>query len=136
MGWVPAQPMMVSLVLTAASVAGPGLRPLLDAIRQVETGGCRSVSEMVGDDGRSLGPYQIQEPYWRDSGIPGRYGDVRHRAYAETVMLAYWKRHCPNALARGDYRTLARIHNGGPTGDRRAQTLRYWQKVSRELKRH
>lgn len=119
-------------VLGTSAFARSSVRPLLDAIREVESGG--RTGEIIGDEGRSLGPYQIQRPYWQDSGVPGRYGDVRSIPYAEKVMLAYWQRYCPDALARGDYATLARIHNGGPRGHRNPATLRYWRKVSTALK--
>jgi TfoX/Sxy family transcriptional regulator of competence genes len=53
------------------------------------------------------------------------------------IILAYWRRYCPSALARGDVQTLARVHNGGPkwyaTAKRRAATLTYWRKVQVEL---
>lgn len=123
--------LVVALVAVPA-FARPPLRPLLDAIRQVESGG--RTGRIVGDEGRSLGPYQIQRPYWQDSGVPGRYTDVERPAYAEKVMIAYWERYCPEALEGGDWATLARVHNGGPAGHRKAATLRYWQKVSTAMK--
>ncbi|MEP0844308.1 MAG: hypothetical protein HRF43_16535 [Phycisphaerae bacterium] len=107
------------------------LRPLFDSIREVESGGNRHA---VGDGGRSLGPYQIQRSYWRDAGVPGRYAQVRDPAYAERVMIAYWKRYCPESLAKRDYKTLARVHNGGASGARKAATLHYWRKVNKELR--
>jgi hypothetical protein len=112
--------------------AQASLRPLFDALREVESGGD---NEAVGDGGRSLGPYQIQWRYWHDSGVPGSYRAVRNPAYAEKVMLAYWQRYCPDALARHDYAALARVHNGGPQGTRNSATLSYWRKVARELKK-
>jgi hypothetical protein len=117
-----------------AEASPQSLRPLLDAIRQVESGG--RTGEIVGDNGRSLGPYQIQRPYWKDSRVRGQYGQVRNAAYAERVMLAYWKRYCPTALARGDWETLARVHNGGPRGHRKAATVGYWKKVEAAMKRN
>jgi hypothetical protein len=108
---------------------------LLDAMRRVETGtSAHEGRDAVGDDGRSSGPYQIQWTYWKDSGLAGQYRDVRDRRYAEQVILAYWRRYCPDALARRDLRTLARIHNGGPAGARKATTLSYWRRVSRVLR--
>jgi len=111
----------------------PGnLRPLFDALRQVESAG----NDMaVGDDGRSLGPYQIGLAYWLDGGgDPGRYRlDVWRAAACEAVMLTYWRRYCPAALARGDWETLARVHNGGPRGPLKAATLPYWRKVRMEI---
>lgn len=130
-------------LLAISAAAGPSLggekgkrppRRLLSAIREVETGSQpASGRNAVGDNGRSVGPYQIQKPYWRDSGVNGRYAHVRNPQYAERVMLAYWRKYCPTALARGDWRTLARVHNGGPDGDRKAATLKYWQRVKRAL---
>lgn len=109
-----------------------GLRPLFDAIRQVESGGNDNA---VGDGGRSIGPYQIQRAYWQDSRVPGRWEDCYRRAYAERVMLAYWRRYCPAALEARDWERLARVHNGGPTGHRKAATAGYWKKVQIKLKR-
>jgi hypothetical protein len=126
---------VLPFLLNPASVPARELRPLLDAIRQVETGNHPSPARAVGDGGRSLGPYQISRAYWRDSGVSGSYRQVRDRLYAERVMVSYWKRYCPNALARRDWRALARIHNGGPAGHRRAATAPYWRKVQLELSR-
>ena len=104
---------------------------LLAAIRQVESGGN---DRAVGDGGRSIGPYQIQIPYWTDGGgDAGRYRlDAWHANRCETIILGYWRRYCPAALAAGDMQTLARVHNGGPKwtkGKRRAATANYWRKV-------
>ncbi len=120
--------LFVAALIALPAFARPPVRPLLDAIRQVESGGRTGL--IVGDEGRSLGPYQIQRPYWQDSGVRGRYADVQIPAYAEKVMIAYWERHCPEALNRGDWATLARVHNGGPDGYRNPATLKYWRKVS------
>lgn len=106
---------------------------LLDAIREVETGAHPDPANARGDGGRSLGPYQITWAYWKDSGVAGRYERVRNRTYAKRVMIAYWQRYCPQALAKGDCQTLARVHNGGPNGLRMAKTAGYWLKVRRTL---
>jgi hypothetical protein len=98
------------------------------AIAQVESRGC---TDAVGDGGRSLGTYQIQRAYWSDGG-----GDPKlyHRlafdnAASRRVMVGYWRKYCPAALAAHDWQTLARTHNGGPAGAGRAQTAAYWLKV-------
>ena len=44
-------------------------------------------------------------------------------------MLAYWRRYCPTAMAAGDAEVLARVHNGGPRGNRKAATAAYWRRV-------
>lgn len=122
-----------AVVAAAASPACAGLRSLFDAIRQVETGGHSDPANARGDGGRSLGPYQITLAYWKDSSVAGRYEMVRDRAYAERVMKAYWQRYCPSALDRGDWRTLAQVHNGGPNGPRVSKATAYWAKVRRAL---
>ena len=112
----------------------PSLDRVLDAIQCVETGGERDGGERaIGDQGRSIGPFQIQRAYWIDAGVPGRYEDCRDAAYARTVVIAYWKRWCPDALERTDAEVLARTHNGGPRGMRKASTLAYWKKVESKL---
>lgn len=127
--------MLMPLVLAAASPAAINVRELLDAIREVETGTHADPARAVGDGGRSLGPYQISRAYWRDSGVPGRYEWVRNASYAERVILAYWRRHCPQALRKPDWKTLARVHNGGPDGPSNRRTLAYWFKVRERMKR-
>jgi hypothetical protein len=110
------------------------LRPLFKAIRTVETGGKPSARDAVGDGGRSIGPYQISRAYWADSGVNGEWRRCKTHSSAEAAMLAYWKRYCPDALRRGDFETLARVHNGGPSGHRKAATAGYWDRVESELK--
>jgi hypothetical protein len=43
--------------------AGDELRPLFAAIRTVETSGVEAPNEAIGDDGKSIGPYQISYAY-------------------------------------------------------------------------
>ena len=124
---------LVFLLLSMPTIAQADLRPLLEAIREAETGNHPDPANARGDDGRALGPYQITREYWKDSGVPGQYEFVRNRAYAERVMIAFWQRYCPEALARGDWRRLAKVHNGGPRGPEMAKTVRYWLKVRRAL---
>lgn len=104
------------------------LRPLLNAIRAVESG---DDDGAIGDGGRSHGPYQIGLAYWIDGGgEPAAWPAATHdRAASERVMLAYWRRYCPAALAAGDWETLARTHNGGPRGAAKPATEAYWNRV-------
>jgi hypothetical protein len=109
---------------------------LVDAIEHVETGGEQDPANARGDGGRSLGPYQIMRAYWIDSRMPGQYKQVRDRAYARQVVLRYWKRYAPRALKRAgmrDLEVMARMHNGGPAGHRKAATIGYWKKVRARL---
>jgi hypothetical protein len=110
------------------------LNSLFNAIRVVETGGESDPSTALGDDGLSLGSYQISVAYWTDAleenpEIGGDYKDVCKQEYAQRVMLAYWNRYAPDRTPE----TLARIHNGGPNGHRKATTQGYWEKIDRRL---
>jgi hypothetical protein len=124
---------LISIAFTLPAQTNGKLRPLLDAIRDVETGGHPDAANARGDGGRSLGPYQISREYWRDSGVPGSYQMVRQTAYAERVMRAYWGRHCPRALMKLDFHTLARVHNAGPDGATNRGSLPYWRRVRDKL---
>lgn len=107
----------------------------------VESGG--NLHPRDGDNGRSIGPYQISRPYWQDSKVGGSYQRCREKDYSERVMKEYWKRHAPQTYrkvisGRGnirDFEKLARIHNGGPRGHMKPQTTKYWKKVHAQMRR-
>ena len=132
---------MIAALLAAALVvpppAGTDTRRILDALRQVETGGSRDPDRAVGDDGRALGAYQIHRVYWLDAvehnpslvANGETYDSVRDRAYARRVVMAYWSRYAKS----WDSETLARVHNGGPKGATKRATLGYWAKVRAKL---
>lgn len=130
--------LIVACTLAVAQPADFNPRPILDAIRAVETGGQRDPANAIGDGGAALGPYQIHKVYWldavdRDPSLVANgqtYQSVRDAAYAERVILAYWSRYAPS----WDAQTLARIHNGGPKGHVRKATLGYWAKVRAKLR--
>jgi hypothetical protein len=127
------------IMLAAPAAAGEKeMRQFLDALRRVETGGLPAAGiGAFGDNGASIGPYQIQRGYWTDSRQKaGRYEDcLRDARYSEQVMRGYWARYCPDALASEDWETLARVHNGGPRGAKKKATEAYWAKVKREMTR-
>jgi hypothetical protein len=130
--------LIVTLTLAVAQPADFNPRPILDAIRAVETGAEADPANAVGDGGAALGPYQIHRVYWQDAvdrdpslvANGQTYQSVRDAAYAERVILAYWSRYAPS----WDAQTLARIHNGGPKGHVRKATLGYWGKVRAKLR--
>jgi hypothetical protein len=101
---------------------------LLDAIKQVESGGdC----DAIGDGGKAIGPYQIHRSYWSDAcaydpTLASRpYYACFEEAYARRVVVAYLTRYGKGKNAE----QLARIHNGGPSGHRKAATKSYWNKI-------
>ena len=101
-------------------------RALLDAMKQVESTGDPCT---VGDNGRSLGAYQIMQAYYNDAfGYNPRLGDdgrtyndvwgIGSEAYSEEVISSYMGSYATQ-LRLGREPTnedIARIHNGGPTG--------------------
>src|SRR3990172_9355856 len=129
----PLTPLACCIVVANGTTETDGLARLFEAIRVVESGGLARSGDAVGDAGRSIGPYQISRAYWVDSGVPGKWKLCRDRKFAEAAMLAYWKRYCPDALRLRDFETLARIHNGGPRGHRKAATLSYSKLIQAQL---
>jgi hypothetical protein len=106
------------------------LDPLLDAIATAES---QNGARTIGDGGRAIGPYQIHRDYWRDGtrilGVDWPYEAARDAVKAREVVRAY-------LLYYGRGKTLielARIHNGGPDGDRKTSTLHYASKIRKIL---
>ena len=128
--------LIAAAVIAASAYAGP--RPpaltdaLLDAIRQVESGGN---DRAVGDSGRAIGPYQIWKSYWIDaveydpSLRADGYESCYDPEYARRVVIACMSRYGQGKTAKD----LARIHNGGPRGYKKSATLAYWSKVESAL---
>ena len=119
------------LAIAVTSVANAQSARLLDAIEQVESGG----RNVVGDNGKAIGPMQIHRVYWQDAiehdpSIGGVYADCQDPQYARRVVRAYMDRYAPKGASD---ETLARIHNGGPRGHRRDATIKYWNKVRKHL---
>jgi len=105
---------------------------LLEAIRQVESHGNPN---LVGDNGKAIGSFQIWRTYWHDAvehdkTIGGKYEDCKNDEYAKRIILAYWDRYAPKNATDEQ---LARIHNGGPQGWKNSNTIKYWNKVKKEL---
>lgn len=120
-------------------------RELLNAMQYVESGGD---SCAVGDNGKSLGPYQIMEGYYNDAvefNPSLKYGGYMYSNvvgpgsydYSEEVVMSYMGRYATrqrigHAPTNED---IARIHNGGPNGFKSATTLQYWIKVNKCLQK-
>jgi hypothetical protein len=98
----------------------------------------RNNPNAVGDQGRSHGYGQISVPYYIDARKQMAKHGIVPPPFAQAVKSEYWtkqlmryyaERYCPKALAMGDTDTFDRIHNGGPTGCKKPQTLKYVRKV-------
>jgi hypothetical protein len=107
---------------------------LLDAIRQVESGGVAHPKD--GDHGKSIGPYQIQKAYWIDSGrSAATYQQARQEAPARAAVQDYWHRFARVALATGQMRELAACHHLGRNWRRGIEKDgAYWRRVQAAMK--
>ena len=124
---------MIPMITLVCAIANKGeeytvsIRDVYQAIAQGETGGCSDPQHAVGDNGASLGRYQIQKAYWRDSQeydsslLAFAYNEVTKDEVAETAIMAYWKRYAKVWTAE----ELCRLHNGGPS---KRGTDDYWRK--------
>ena len=119
------------LALAGAAHAAPP-ESFFRALHVVETGGRRGA--ILGDNGKALGPLQIHRGYHADARIGGDYSRCADLDYSRRVVSAYLQRYAPKAWAAGDVETLARIHNGGPRGDRKQATINYAAKVLRAMR--
>lgn len=129
----------MTLLLLLSLVPPPAAldtRPILDAIRVVETGAESDPDNAIGDGGKALGAYQIHRSYWLDATEKDPalralgYESVTDRGIAERVVIAYLTRYAPNWKLD----TVARIHNGGPKGHLRNSTKEYAAKVAKAAK--
>lgn len=121
--------LLLALCATAQAAPPPSF---FRALHVVETSG--RTGAIIGDGGRALGPLQIHRAYHADARIGGDYSRCADLDYSKRVVTAYLQRYAPAAWAAGDVTTLARIHNGGPRGDKKTATLGYAAKVARLTK--
>ncbi len=125
-----------ALIVEGASdvAAGdPAYRRYLNAIRTHESVD-GTFGKLVGDDGASLGPLHIGKLCWADGCAVLKRGwawwpFVFSRRHSEQVITAYYAKYAPAALLAGDWATLARLHNGGPSGPTNPVTLAYWKSI-------
>lgn len=128
--------LVVIVLFLASTVFGANItpvpKPLLDEMNQVEASGKRA-NVTKGDNGAARGPFQIHFKYWHDaceydSTIGGTYADCEGYDYSVKIVTAYMNRFAKAHLVSGNYQAIARIHNGGPSGDKSKRTLDYWRK--------
>ena len=107
------------------------LSNLITALIAVESSG----NDMaVGDQGRAIGCLQIHRAVVLDvnriTGSHYKHSEMTNRVAARAVCEAYLEHYGKNCSTE----QLARIWNGGPTGDKKQATLGYWNKVSKHIK--
>ena len=126
------------------------LKALLAAMVMVESGGdCAAVGK-AGE----RGPLQITRACYDDAleqarrpGTQGMYETLKDMGYEEAahtlwsakyIAKLYFKRYGGKSYPPNDKNSckrLARIWNGGPSGNEKEATLGYWKKVRKELDR-
>ena len=121
---------LLFLALCATAHAAPP-DSFFRALHIVETSG--RTGAIIGDNGRALGPLQIHRAYHADARIGGDYARCADLDYSKRVVTAYIKRYASKAWESGNVDALARIHNGGLTGDKKASTLPYLRKFRMEF---
>ena len=109
---------------------------LLTALIAVESSGDPNA---IGDNGLAYGCLQLHAGYVQDAAEYARQDWVHEDAFdpekAKQIFRAYMARYATKKrLGREPtYSDLARIHNGGPNGYKKAATDKYWQKVKKKL---
>ena len=128
------------LIFAAASILLYGFsgknysnKELAKAIHQVESSG-RTGKNIVGDNGKAIGPLQIHFENWKDAtdfdkSIGGKYLDCHDLNYSYKIFDAYLRRYGKGKSAKD----RARIWNGGPRGYEKNSPKIYWSKVKENL---
>ena len=129
------------VVMLSTLIGGPrddGWQRFFAAIRAVES---VNGTQLIGDGGRSLGPYHIGRAYFQDACA---YGNVRwdytrvvwSEPHCRQIMRWYWQRWVPKAYAARDWRVLAAVHQGGYRGHLNWTPRRreYWRRVKGAMK--
>jgi len=104
---------------------------LISAIITVES---RGNDDAVGDGGRAVGPLQIHAVMVKEvNRILGSdvytLSDRKDRKKSIAMFKVYTNKYTPSWSPE----LVARRWNGGPTGDQKKATLKYWNKVQKEL---
>lgn len=117
------------------------LDSFISAIGKVES---NNNPKAIGDNGRSLGIYQIQLACYLDAkkfdkSIHFNYQSLTNTNNSKRILIAYLKRWESLAVQQGDWQTLSRLWNGGcnwrnKTGPAKRNLDSYVQKVEMILK--
>ena len=118
-------------MLLSVSAQAANLDGFFAALAKVESSGN---AKAVNKKENALGIYQIRAAYFKDARVKGNHEQVFNPVFARQVCEAYFKRYAPEAYAKGDFESLARLHNSGPAfAKRKSATDGYWQKIKKNL---
>jgi hypothetical protein len=114
------------ILFLALPCCGATIDDLLSAICQVESN-CNSGA--IGDNSKAIGAYQLWRIYVDDvcriSGKKFTYADRLNKDKSREMVKIYLEHY---GKGKG-LEAMARIHNGGPKGDKKQSTVKYWQKI-------
>lgn len=121
-------------------VSAISAQDIYSAIATVES---RNNDFAIGDNGRSIGRYQITKIYVDDvNRIAGtrftcadRNNPQKSRKMVEIYLAHYSKRYTRLTGKPVTDEVKARIHNGGPDGFKKHSTVKYWHKVKKVLEK-
>lgn len=118
---------VITFKIPAFSETGMSWDALIKAIYEKET---RSGIYSIGDGGRAIGPLQIHKVMVDDvNRILGkkyfRYSDRKDFQKSSQIFRIYQEYYNPGL----NIKTAARIWNGGPTGEKKRNTLKYATEV-------
>lgn len=123
---------IIVVLLLSVSAQAANLDGFFAALAKVESSGN---AKAVNKKENALGIYQIRPAYFKDSRVKGNHEQVFNPVFARQVCEAYFKRYEPAAFASGDFETLARLHNNGPSWAKsKSKTNQYWNKIQKNLK--
>lgn len=105
----------------------------LNCICQIESD-CNDIGCSMDVGSLSCGYYQIKYDYWVDCGKPGNSWKqcASDKNCAERCVQNYaakYGKYCTGGV-KPRCQDYARIHNGGPKGCLRSNTLGYWNKIN------
>jgi len=128
--------------MTTTTLFGIALAPLYEAIAQVESDrGATSANvyqlrQIYVDDVNRILIEEAHKTHSTPGGIFG-HDDISSRSSSEQMMLRYWRHwglHYQKKTGKPvTLEVLARIHNGGPIGWKKPETVSYWNRVAAVL---
>lgn len=104
--------------------------PLLVAVMMVESGGN---PDAYNESENAVGAYQIRELAVKD--INRHYGtDYELEDFYNPILSRWAFLHYGRMYGAKTSEEYARIWNGGPNGNQKSSTKKYWKKVQHHLK--
>jgi len=123
---------IIVFLLLSFSASAANLDSFFAALAKVESS---NNPKALNKKENAIGIYQIRPNYYLDSGVKGGHAICYDPTKARAVCEAYFKRYAPEAYAKGDFESLARLHNNGPSWAKsKSKTNGYWSKIQKNLK--